>query len=108
MSERLYFSILGLIAVGFSVFFMLTVVPAVAVDWDIIAALAGGFVNPFAAGYSTDVLLCWCVLATWVYFERQTKAIKHGWICLLLGAVPGVAVGFALYLMLRAKQLNTI
>lgn len=108
MSERAYFAILAFIAGAFSLFFVLTVVPAVAVDWNIIGALAAGFVNPFAAGYSTDVLLCWCVLATWIYFERKTTGIKHGWICLVLGAVPGVAVGFALYLILRAKQLKNL
>lgn len=108
MHERIYFTLLAFIAISFSAFFVATVIPAVAVDWDIISAIAGGFVNPFAAGYSTDVILCWCVLAIWVFFERKTKNIKHGWVCVLLGVVPGVAVGFALYLILRSKQNKDI
>ncbi|WP_068859418.1 DUF2834 domain-containing protein [Perlucidibaca aquatica] len=106
MSEKTYFALLAAIATLFSVFFALTVIPALMLDWDIISALAAGFVNPFAAGYSTDVILCWCVLVIWVLYERKAKGIQHGWVCLVLGAVPGVAVGFALYLILRAKQLS--
>ena len=74
---------------------------------DIIGAFAAGFVNPFAVGYSTDVFFCWFVLAVWIWFEASTQAIRHGWICLMLGIVPGVAVGFALYLLLRHSQLKT-
>ena len=108
MNERIYIALLGLIAIAFSLFFIVTVVPALATDWDVVSAIAGGFVNPFAAGYSTDVILCWLVLAIWVYSEHKTKEIKHGWVCLLLGVVPGVAVGFALYLIMRSKQLKGI
>jgi uncharacterized membrane protein YfcA len=108
MNERTYIALLTLIAVLFSLFFAVVVIPALAVDWDIASALAGGFVNPYAAGYSTDVILCWCVLAVWIFFERKAKDIKHGWVCLLLGAVPGVAVGFALYLILRSRQNQNI
>lgn len=108
MNERIYIGLWGLIAIAFSLFFMSTVVPALAMDWDIVSAIAGGFVNPFAAGYSTDVILCWLVLAIWVYSEHKEKGIKHGWVCLLLGAVPSVAVGFALYLIMRSKQLKDV
>ncbi|TVP57912.1 MAG: DUF2834 domain-containing protein [Halomonadaceae bacterium] len=106
MNERAYIALLAVVAAAFSVFFLVTVLPALAVDWDVFSAIAAGFVNPFAAGYSTDVILCWVILAIWIVFERTTKGIKHGWICLVLGAVPGVAVGFALYLIIRLKQLE--
>lgn len=74
-------------------------------DPDIIGAFAGGFVNPYASGYSTDVLCCWVILLLWVIYEYPR--IKHGWICLLLGLVPGVAFGFALYLIMRTNQLKS-
>ena len=104
MNTRIYLLLLSLIAIAFSLFFVLTVVPALATDWDLVSAILGGFVNPFAAGYSTDVILCWRILAIWVEHERRAAGIRHGWICVLLGAVPGVAVGWALYLILRQKQ----
>lgn len=104
MNKRMYFSLLALVAIIFSIFFLVTILPALATDWDILSAFAAGFVNPFAAGYSIDVILCWCVLAIWVFYEHSTEKVKHGWICLVLGVIPGVAVGFALYLILRERQ----
>jgi hypothetical protein len=41
------------------------------------------------------------VLTTWVVYEAKTRPVKHGWIAPLLGLVPGVATGFAVYLLLR-------
>ena len=32
--------------------------------------------------------------------------LRGGWLALLLGIVPGVAVGFALYLLMRQRQLK--
>ncbi|MGK0376168.1 MAG: putative membrane protein [Arenicella sp.] len=74
-------------------------------DFDIIGALLAGFVNPYSLGYSADVIACWLILCVWILFEKKTLKIKHGWICIVLGAVPGVAVGFALYLVLRQSQI---
>jgi hypothetical protein len=63
-------------------------------------------VNPYAAGYATDAIACWLVLAIWGTYDASTHGVQHGWLCLLLGAIPGVATGFALYLILRGKQLG--
>ena len=52
------------------------------------------------------LLLCWVILAIWVLFERQRYQVRGGWLALLLGVVPGVAVGFALYLLMRQRQLK--
>lgn len=90
----------------FTLAFIFLVIPALLQDFDIIGAFAAGFVNPFASGYSTDVIVCWAVLAIWVRFEAVRYSVRHGWVCLLLGIVPGVAVGFALYLVLRQHQLT--
>lgn len=81
--------------------------PAAFETMDIIGAFAAGFVNPFAAGYSTDVIMCWFILLCWVLYEAKTFSVRGGWIACLLGIFPGVAVGFALYLLLRQKQLAT-
>ena len=106
MSESVFKVILVLAAVFFTGFFAVVVVPPLMEDPDIIGAFAAGFVNPFSAGYSTDVLVCWAVLAVWVVFEARQYGVRHGWVCLLVGVVPGVAVGFAGYLLLRARQLT--
>ncbi len=98
--------VLAFIAVAFTVTFCILVVPALVNDFDIIGAFAAGFVNPYAAGYSSDVLFCWAILFVWVIYEAKFLSVKYGWVCLALGVVPGVAVGFALYLILRIKQVN--
>ena len=106
MSETLFRRLLIAAAVLFSVFFAIVVIPPLVANPDIWGAFAAGFVNPYSSGYSTDVLVCWFVLAVWVVYEAKAYSIRHGWICLLIGIVPGVAVGFALYLLLRTKQLK--
>ena len=107
MSYSLFRTLLILAAVGFTAAFCVLVVPPLVEDPDILGAFAAGFVNPYSSGYSTDVFVCWFVLAVWVWFEASTLRVRHGWVCLLLGIVPGVAVGFALYLLLRHKQVAT-
>ena len=71
---------------------------------DSVGAFAAGFVNSYASGYAADTLTCWVILTAWIAFEAKTKGVRHGWICALLGVVPGVAVGFAGYLLLRGRQ----
>ena len=108
MSEHAYKAILIISALFFTAFFVIVVIPPLIENPDIFGALAAGFVNPYASGYSTDVLVCWVILAAWVIYEANALGIKNGWICLVLGAVPGVAVGFALYLLLRARQVKAV
>ncbi|MEM8498048.1 MAG: DUF2834 domain-containing protein [Pseudomonadota bacterium] len=101
MNENLFKTLTLSVAVIFTVFFCVTVIPPLIDNPDIIGAFSAGFVNPYASGYSTDVILCWAVLAIWVVYEAQNYSVQHGWVCLLLGVVPGVAVGLSLYLLLR-------
>jgi len=93
-------------AVVFLLNFCAIVLPPGLVSGDLAGAFAAGFVNPYASGYSSDVLACWVILAAWIAYEAKVHQIRHGWICALLGIIPGVAVGFALYLLLRMRQLN--
>jgi len=79
--------------------------PAVIDTGDIVVATLAGFVNPIAAGYSTDVITCWFILSFWIWFESKQYGVKRGWICILSGIIPGVAFGFCLYLIIRHKQL---
>ncbi|MDX1803879.1 MAG: DUF2834 domain-containing protein [Alcanivorax sp.] len=106
MSNLLFRRLLMLVALLFCAAFAWLVIPPLLANPDVMAAALGGFANPFAAGYSTDVILCWVVLAIWVVYERQHYHISGGWLALLLGVVPGVAVGFALYLLMRHRQLQ--
>jgi hypothetical protein len=82
-------------------------VPPLVGDPDILGAFAAGFVNPYSSGYSTDVIVCWLILAAWVAFEAKSRSVKHGWVCLALGVIPGVAVGLAAYLLIRSRQVET-
>lgn len=106
MSEILFRRLIALCAVLFIAYFCIVVVPPLVENPDVVGAFAAGFVNPYASGYSTDVICCWIILALWVVFEARQYSVKRGWICLLLGIVPGVAVGFAAYLLIRSRQLN--
>ena len=85
----------------FALLFVVIVIPPLIGDPDLLAAITAGFVNPYATGYSLDTIMCWVVLTTWVVYEAKTRPVKHGWIAPLLGLVPGVATGFAVYLLLR-------
>lgn len=106
MSERTFKLTLLAAAAGFTLLFSIIVIPAFLSNPDIFAAFGAGFVNPYAAGYSTDILFCWAILAIWIFHDATTYSVKHGWVCLLLGIVPGVAVGFALYLVIRNQQIT--
>ncbi|MEL7428099.1 MAG: DUF2834 domain-containing protein, partial [Bacteroidota bacterium] len=58
-----------------------------------------------SSGYSADVIACWVILLICVIYE--SPRVKYGWICLILGIIPGVVVGFALYLLMRTRQLKS-
>jgi hypothetical protein len=98
---------IALVAVGlvFTGVFVVLVIPALVDDGgDVAGGLGDGFVNPYASAYSWDVFCSWAVLAVWVAYERVALGQRRGWICLLLGFAPGVAVGLASYLLLRTLQ----
>ena len=96
--------LLVLWAALFALLFVVIVIPPLIGDPDLLAAISAGFVNPYATGYSLDTIMCWVVLTTWVVYEAKTRPVKHGWIAPLLGLVPGVATGFAVYLLLRLNS----
>lgn len=108
MSKEIFHITLAVLALGFSLFFFATIGPALVENPDVMAGILAGFVNPFASGYATDVILCAVVLFLWISYDAQHHGIKHGWICVILSFVPGVVVGFALYLILRERQLAKI
>ncbi|QJB68685.1 DUF2834 domain-containing protein [Parasphingorhabdus halotolerans] len=106
MPESLFKAIIIAAAVIFALIFCAVVIPALIAEPDVVGAFAAGFVNPYSSGYSSDVLACWAILAAWIAYEARALGIRHGWICAVLGIIPGVAVGFALYLLMRMRQLN--
>lgn len=106
MPESIFKAILVIAAVFFTAFLAVTILPPLFENPDLWGAFTAGFVNPYSSGYSTDVLVCWVILAVWVAYEARAYEVRKGWVCLLLGIVPGVAVGFALYLLIRGKQIQ--
>lgn len=104
MRPALYRGLLAALGAGFALAFAAVVVPALIAQPDVLAAALAGFVNPFAAGYALDTIFCWAVLAVWVLHEARSGCVRHGWIALVLGVVPGVATGLAVYLLLRSGQ----
>ena len=108
MSESFFRITVCSAALFFTIFFAVVVVPPLIANPDIWGAFAAGFVNPYSSGYSMDVFVSWVILAAWVAYEAKVYSVRKGWVCLLIGIVPGVAVGFAAYLRLRAKQIKEI
>ena len=106
LTEPVFRIALYIALIFFTTVFAVVVLPPLIAEPDVIGAFAAGFVNPYASGYATDVLVCWGILAAWVAHEARRFGVRHGWICLVLGVVPGVAVGFALYLLIRRSQLH--
>lgn len=104
MKKNIFIISLILIALVFTVLFCILIIPPFLKNPDLLAAFGGGFVNPFSSGYSIDVLCCWVILLVWVIYE--SPKVKHGWICLFIGLIPGVAVGLAVYLILRTRNEN--
>jgi len=95
---------LAAIGLAFAAIFCVLVIPPLIENPDIMGAAASGFVNPYASGYASDAICCWLVLLVWVVYEYPK--VKYGWVCVLLGMVPGVATGLAAYLLLRMNQLK--
>lgn len=104
MKEKAFTTSVGIVAGVFTLLFCILVLPPLIEQTDIIGAFGAGFVNPYASAYSADVFCCYAVLLIWILYE--SPKVKHGWMPLLLGLVPGVAVGFAVYLIMRTKQLR--
>ena len=104
MSRTLFQASLWILGVGFALAFAILCIPPLIENPDVIGALAAGFVNPYSSGYALDAILCWCVLAAWITYEAKALGMRHGWVALLLGVAPGVATGFAAYLLLRLHQ----
>jgi uncharacterized membrane protein len=108
MSETLFKAVIIAAAAVFTLIFCWVVIPPLIANPDVVGAMAAGFVNPYSSGYSADVLACWVILTAWIVYEARTKGVRHGWVCVVLGMVPGVAVGFALYLLMRMKQVPQV
>ncbi|MEL7030990.1 MAG: DUF2834 domain-containing protein [Pseudomonadota bacterium] len=106
MSASVFERLVLTIGILFALAFAIIVVPPLWQSGDIFGAFAAGFVNPYASGYSLDVILCALILFVWIIYERQARGIKYGWIAIPLSFVPGVATGFAVYLVLRSRQLE--
>ncbi len=107
MSKRLFETVTIILGLAFTLAFFAIVVPPLLASGDVVGAFAAGFVNPYASGYSLDVIITGLILIAWILFERQTQGVKYGWICIPLCLAPGVATSFAFYLILRTRTVQT-
>lgn len=102
--KKAYQFILVTIGISFALFFFITLGPLLIENPNVISAFKAGYVNPYSSGFATDAIACWFVLTAWVIYDYRKHKIQHGWVAVLLGLIPGVATGFAVYLLLRLKQ----
>lgn len=105
MAAGVFKAVIIAAALAFLAVFALVVTPPLIAHPDVIGAFAAGFVDPYASGYSAYTLACGVILSAWILYEPHTHGIRHNWVCIALGTVPGVAVGFALHLLIRARQM---
>ena len=104
--NRVFFEAAVLVVgAAFAIAFGMIVAPALMETGDVPGAFAAGFVNPFSSGYSLDVILCGVILTLWMFYERSALKVRHGWIVIPLSFAPGVATAFAVYLVMRSRQL---
>ncbi len=105
MSKRLFETICAAVALAFTIAFCAVVVPPLWASGDILGALAAGFVNPYASGYSLDVLFSALMLMVWIVYDRAAFNVRYGWVAIPLCLVPGVAPALAIYLIIRGRQI---
>jgi len=74
MKSESFRFIVFLVAPAFTIFFLLAIVPALIQNFDVLGALAAGFVNPYSSGYSTNVIACWLILVVWIVYENLRLA----------------------------------
>ncbi len=103
MSKRAFEILCVALGGAFTLAFLVIVVPPLLESGDIVGAFAAGFVNPYASGYSLDTILCGVILVVWILYERSRFGVRHGLWVIPLILVPGVATGFALYLLIRSR-----
>jgi hypothetical protein len=106
MAKALFEFLIGTLGLAFAIAFCVIVVPPLLESGDLPGALAAGFVNPYASGYSLDTILCGLILFVWVAHERAALGTKHGWVAVPLAIAPGVATAFAAYLIIRSRQMS--
>lgn len=106
MNQRVFELLILTFGVLFALVFFTIVLPPLIESGDVAGAFAAGFVNPYSTGYSVDAILCAFILITWMLYERSSLNIRHGWVVIPLSFAPGVATAFAVYLLLRTRQLG--
>lgn len=106
MGKKVFEGVIASLGLVFAAVFCIIVVPPLLESKDILGAFAAGFVNPYATGYSIDAILCALILITWVVYERKNSNVKFGWVVIPLSFAPGVATAFAVYLILRSRQIG--
>lgn len=106
MADKVFQLALWALAIGFTAVFVAVVGPQLAADnWAVSYALGQGFVNPYSSGYAWDIVFSYAILVAWVIYEAVARGVKHGWVVVMLGLVPGVAVALAAYLLIRHRQV---
>lgn len=105
MSRTFFERLVMIFGTSFLVAFVVIVLPALYETKDIVGAFAAGFVNPFSSGYALDAILCAAILITWVIYERGALNVRYGWVAIPLCFAPGVATAFAVYLVIRSRQI---
>ncbi len=103
MSRRVFELLSLFVGAAFALFFVIVVLPPALESGDIVGAFAAGFVNPYAAGYSLDTILCGVILIIWILYERSQLGVRHGLWVIPLIFIPGVATAFGIYLVLRLR-----
>ena len=73
---------------------------------DVVRAFDQAFINPYATGFAIDAFSTYAILIAWVVYEARYRDVRQGWVAVALGLLLSVALGLALYLLIRNRAIG--
>lgn len=66
------------------------------------------FANGPAAALTSDLLVVYVLMSTWIVIEGRRLGMRHLWVYLVANTMVAVAVGLGLFLVQRERQLRAV
>jgi hypothetical protein len=105
-STRFDWILVALAAACMAVLAVVFFLPFLGDGLDFVRAFDLALVNPYSSGFAVDVLFTYAILIVWVVHEARSGDVRHGWVAVVLGLLISVAVGLALYLLIRRRGIG--
>ena len=63
-------------------------------------------VNPAATSALMDLTFTYLIVGTWIVLEARRLAMRRAWLCVPITVFVSLALGLALFLILRERRLR--